>query len=116
MTEPARPRFGDLDGELVEVLTLRLTGGGRFPRLPAEGERVVLVIEGTVTDRVSFDRIEGELVRTHSVKIQRVAEPTDRLGEEAADFLQTVVDELENRRGLPFPPATEDPDPEEEQP
>lgn len=116
MTDERRPRFGNLDGEIVEVLTLRLTGGGRFPRLPAEGERVVLVVDGTVTNRVSFDRVEGELVRTHSVKIERVAEPTDRLGEEAANFLQTVVDELENRRGLPFPPATEDPDPEEEQP
>lgn len=97
-----RPELGDLDGEAVEAVTVKLTGGAAFPRRLDEDERVVLVITGSAVGGISIKRIDGRLTRIHTVKVAQLAEPTDQLAEEAASFLQAFADADEGSESLPF--------------
>ena len=116
-----RPELGDLDGEAVEAVTVKLTGGAAFPRRLEEDERLVLVITGSAVGGINVKRIDGRLTRIHTVKVAQLAEPTDQLAEEAASFLQAFADADEGSEPLPFddstpgdeePPADDDDDDE----
>ena len=109
-----RPELGDLDGEVVEAVTVKLTGGAAFPRRLEEAERVVLVITGTAVPGINVKRIDGRLTRIHTVKVMQLAEPTDQLADEAAAFLQAFADADEGSEPLPFDKGTEPPFDEEE--
>ena len=100
--DPDRPELGDLDGEAVEAVTVKLTGAAAFPRRLEEDERVVLVITGSAVGGISVKRIDGRLTRIHTVKVAQLAEPTDQLAEEAASFLQAFADADEGSEPLPF--------------
>ena len=97
-----RPELGDLDGEAIDVVTVKLTGGAVFPRRLEEDERVVLVITGNAVPGTKVQRIDGRLTRIHTVKVTQLAEPTDQLAEEAASFLQAFADADEGSEALPF--------------
>lgn len=100
-TPPAgAEHFGDFDGEVIETVVLKLTGGGRIDHRP--GERIILTVSGEVSDKVQIARINGRLVRIHSVKVDQVAEPYDRLADEIGGFLADIADKLENKAPLPF--------------
>ncbi len=112
---PDRPELGDLDGEAVDAVTVKLTGGAAFPRRLEEDERVVLVITGTAVAGINVKRIDGRLTRIHTVKVAQLAEPTDRLAEEAASVLQAFADAEEGSAPLPFDDSTPDADTAEEE-
>jgi hypothetical protein len=95
--------FGDLDGEPIKLATFTLSGAAHADRRYAEGERVVLIVEATVSDQVTVKRQAGVLVRVHKLKIDAAAPPTDTLAAEAEAFLQAVTDEREGKAPLPFP-------------
>ena len=100
--DSVRPKLGDLDGEAVEAVTVKLTGGVDFPRRLEEAERVVLVVIGSAVPGINVKRIDGRLTRIHTVKVMQLAEPTDQLAEEAAAFLQAFADADEGIDPLPF--------------
>jgi hypothetical protein len=110
-----RPELGDLDGEAVEVVTVKLTGGAAFPRRLEEDERVVLVITGTAVPGINVKRIDGRLTRIHTVKVIQLAEPTDQLAEEAASFLQAFADADAGSEPLPFDEGPGQPPSDEEE-
>ena len=103
--------LGDFDGELIDIVVLKLSGGGRVEHRPGEQERICLVVTGTVSDKVQIARVDGRLVRIHSVKIDQVAEPYDQLADDAAKFLEAITGELDGKSPLPF---KDDDDPEGE--
>ena len=111
-TDPIdRPELGDLDGEPVDAMTIKLTGGASFPRRLEESELVVLVITGNATPGISVKRIDGRLTRIHTVKVIQLAEPTAQLADEAAAFLQAITDAEDGTEHLPFDKdVAEDPD------
>lgn len=94
--------LGDFDGEVIEIVILKLSGGGRVEHRPGEKERICLVVTGTVSDKVQIARVDGRLVRIHSVKVDQVAEPYNQLADDAAKFLEAVTGELEGKSLLPF--------------
>lgn len=104
------PRFGDLDGEIIEAVAVRLTGGGRIDRLPKEGERVVLVVTGTVSDKVRVERVNGRLIRVHAVKAEQVAEPYDQLASDTEAFLRAIAEAADGAQAIPFDDESEDPE------
>lgn len=95
--------FGTLDGETIDLGTISLTGSGAVDRRYEGGERVVLIVEGTIADQVTLKRDDGRLVRVHKLKVSAVAPPGDQLADEVGDFLARFTDELEGRERLPFP-------------
>lgn len=99
--------FGTFDGEAIRLAAIRLTGGAGFGERLEEGERIVLVVTGTVGLPQLKRDPDGRLIRVHPVKVDEVAPPADELAEETARFLAAYVDELEGRTRLPF---EEDPD------
>lgn len=109
--------FGNLDGEAIDLANVKLTGSAAFGRVVDEGEHLVLVVEA-VAGPVTVRRVDGRLVRSHALKLIGAAEPTERLADEAAEFLEAFVDEIEGRTRLPFDPddeaAADDPDDEGE--
>ncbi len=102
------PDYGELDGERIALVVVKVSGGGLLERRPEEGERALLVVEGHFGSPV-VKRVDGVLVREHTVKVAKLGEAAEDLAEEADRFLQELQDRRENRQQLPFP---EDDDPE----
>lgn len=102
--------LGDFDGEVIDLAVIKLTGGGRVDHRPGEKERICLIVTGTVSDKVQVARIDGRLVRIHSVKVDQVAEPYEQLADDAAKFLEQITEGMEGRAALPFEDEPEDGD------
>lgn len=102
MTAQTPTPFGDLDGEPIDAVTIKISGTTRFPRSLDDGERVVLVVEGTAKPDVAIKRTEGRLVRGQTIRLDTAAEPTDQLADEATIFLKLIADAENGRTELPF--------------
>jgi hypothetical protein len=94
MTTDPQPTFGDLDGEVIEAVQIKLAGTVPFGGQVAAGTRVLLVAEAVVTDRVVVDRDEaGRLRRTITARVHFAATPGDELAEQAEVFLALLSDD-----------------------
>lgn len=93
--------LGNLDGEIPVAATIRITGSGWADRGLYRGEKVALTLIGDVVG-VAFKNVDGVLTRIHTVKIDSLAEPTDLLGDQVADFLSQIEDAREGRAKLPL--------------
>lgn len=93
--------FGDLDGEEIELMAVKLSGTGLLDRVFTEDERVVLMITG-VAALPQIKRINGRLVRVHTVKAEKVAEPIEELAQEVERFIQAVDDKRKGQDQLPL--------------
>lgn len=111
--QPIPHSYGDLDGEPIDLVVIRLSGAGGFGRTLEEGERIVLVVEGQA-GLPTIKRVDGRLQRIHTIKVDKASEPTDRLADEAATFLQAYVDEIAGREALPFEDDTDEDDEDDE--
>jgi hypothetical protein len=93
--------LGELDGESITRVVVTVKGGGVLERLPDEGERALLAIEGTFRfDAVK--RVDGQLVRQLVVKAEKLAEVGESLADDVERFVQEVSDRQEGRQQLPF--------------
>jgi hypothetical protein len=102
--------FGEFDGEAIEVVGVKLSGAGVLDRKLIEGERVVLMITG-VASLPQIQRVNGLLVRLHTVKAEKVAEPVEELADEVERFIQAVDDRRKGQEQLPVDgDDDEDPD------
>ncbi len=97
--------FGELDGEPIEIVIISVRGSGILDRVPGDGERIVLTVEGNAKPAV-VKRVNGRLVREHAIAIERLAEPLDELAEEVERFIQEVDDRRSGKLQLPFDPET----------
>jgi hypothetical protein len=93
--------FGDLDGEPIDAIAVKLSGTGRLDRKIGEGERVVLMITGTAS-LPALQRIDGKLFRVHTIKAERIAEPVAELADEVEAFIQAVEDKRKGQDPLPM--------------
>jgi hypothetical protein len=93
--------FGNVDGEVPDLATVKFSGQAIVDRALLRGERVAFTIIGEVTG-LGFQTKHGALVRVHSVAIETAAEPTDELLTDVTDFLQQVDDAREGRTALPL--------------
>lgn len=108
-THDAAAPLGDIDGEAIDAVTIRLSGTARFPRRLNDGERVILVIEGTTKSDLAIKRKDGQLIRGQTIAIETIGEPTDQLADETAIFLRLIADA--NAARLPFDEDDEARDP-----
>lgn len=119
----AAPKLGELDGEPVATQLVKVPGSASLLRKIEEGERVVLLIEGTARlQGITRDADSGVLRRTIGVRVEVLTEPAAEIADEVATYLATKRAELEGppTEPLPFgderdeaPPPDGDPDPDE---
>lgn len=93
--------LGELDGEPVEKSKAKLAGAAVIGRRLDEGERVVLVVEGTA-GTPAFNRADGQLTRVTPVKVEFIGEPAGDLGDEAEEFLRIIEESQTGEARLPL--------------
>jgi len=94
-------KFGQLDGQAIDVVLVGVRGTGSLDRWPAEGEKVILSVEGSVKFK-SVKRENGVLIRELVLLADTIAEPIGRLAEETGQWLSEIEDLRQGRTALPF--------------
>lgn len=100
---------GQVDGQVPEELVVKVSGSHWIDRVMVQGERVALMLEGTVTG-LSFKRDKnGIMRRTQTVSIDMLAEPVKDMADDVTKFLRMMTDANAGQ-----PSLLEDVDKEEE--
>lgn len=99
--------YGQVDGEIPDLVTVRFSGEALIDRALLRGERTAFTVIGTVQS-VAFKEKSGALLRTHSVGVETAAEPTEQLGEDVTRFLLDIEDAREGRQQLPLDEGEDD--------
>lgn len=91
--------FGEFEGQAVHAVIVDLKAKLALWRTVSESDEVTVVLTGTVGPP-RFERRNGMLHRVHKLDVYVVAEPEDRLADEAESFLaderSRLADEAES--------------------
>lgn len=92
-----RAMLGEVHGQPVDVVLIKLKGATTIPRELAEGDTLTIVATGEVT-LPHYKRVKGVLVAEHTLVCEIVAETRDHLADEAASFLEAEENRLRAQR------------------
>lgn len=104
-----RPLLGEVHGQPVDVVVIKLKGGTTIPRELAEGDTLTIVATGDV-GLPHYKRVKGVLVAEHTLVCEVVAETRDHLADEAASFLQAEETRMRAERDSMEGQTTFDPE------
>ena len=111
MPDSDRPDYGELDGQPIDLVMVKIQGHALVRRAFTTGERVVLIVDGLIGPSVTVKQELGALVKTVTVKAETMAEPqADDLAGAVLEFIEAVADEQTGRMKLKFEADDDDDD------
>lgn len=102
------PEVQYINGEPVDILTAKISGEIFIKRKLREGEKVCIVLEGTVAPGFGYKSKNGMTTVNYTLALDTAREPEEDMVEDIIESLRNWTDEQDGVISMDFPTSESD--------